>query len=156
MRSPATALPPFGKPRRRPSLTETCNLFRDFFAGFGELGMTTPEQMLERALTGDDSVDDDVADAILETLRDMTLLDRIAATLRRARIDGGWDDEAVAERVLREMREPTERMIDAAGAHDDHSTPYVQCEDGGVHRRAMIDAALNEAPARTSSEIGHG
>lgn len=86
------------------------------------------------------------------------MIQRLAEVLRRARVDGGWDDEAVAGKVLREMREPTDRMIDAAGAQDDHSTPYVQCEDGGVHWRAMIDAALAEdpEPVHSSSEVGHG
>lgn len=30
----------------------------------------------------------------------MTAVERVTALLERARIDGGWDDEAVARRVL--------------------------------------------------------
>lgn len=33
----------------------------------------------------------------------MTLLQRITAVLERARVAGGWDDEAVARKVLAEM-----------------------------------------------------
>lgn len=75
----------------------------------------------------------------------MTLLERIAAVLERARLDGGWDDEAVAFKVLREMHEPTDAMLDTSGY-----------QDAGDVWRSFINAALNEAPAHTSSEIGHG
>jgi len=65
-------------------------------------------------------------------------------------------DSDETNELLREIREPTSHMIDRAGAQDDHTTQYVQCESADVHWRAMIDAALNEAPAHTSSELGHG
>lgn len=84
--------------------------------------------------------------------RSVTLLEHIAAVLHRARLDGGWDDEDVAAKVLREMREPTPRMIDRGGAADDHSTQYVQCESADVHWRAMIDGALNETLPLASTD----
>lgn len=56
----------------------------------------------------------------------MNALERITALLERARVDGGWLDDAVAAAVLKEL------------GLDDDGQP-VQAE-----------------PAHTSSELGHG
>jgi len=42
------------------------------------------------------------------------MLERMAAVLRRARMDGGMTDEAVAHRVLVEMAAPDKAMTEAA------------------------------------------
>jgi hypothetical protein len=91
----------------------------------------------------------------------MTTLERITAILERARVAGGWDDEAVARAVLAGIREPTAAMKDAVH-HSDAYSPE-RCW------HAMIDAARNEKPelgldddgnpidrAPTSPNLGHG
>lgn len=80
----------------------------------------------------------------------MTMIQHIAEVLRRSRVDGGWDDEVVAGKVLREMREPDQTMMDRV-AHIAGDDELQECWGG------MIDAALAEVePAHSSSEIGHG
>ena len=80
----------------------------------------------------------------------MSMLYRLTETLRRCRMRGGMDDEAIVAELLAEMRVPTQDMIVAA--FDAISEP--------LHPdtwTAAIDAILaHSEPAHTSSELGHG
>lgn len=84
------------------------------------------------------------------------MLQRIITVLERARVAGGWIDEDVARAVLREMREPPFKYGDIATRAFNQGGIMLGGESGRRAWRAMIDAALNEEPAHTSSEIGHG
>lgn len=92
-------------------------------------------------------------------MSDVTFLQRISNILHRARVDGGWDDEDVARKVLEAIREPTDAMVEKADDLTDHgdwgSTPDVPASHT-IAWRTMIDAALAEVSKHTSSEIGHG
>lgn len=71
----------------------------------------------------------------------MTMLKRITAVLERARVAGGWDDEAVGRAMLAEMRKPTEVMTYAAWEHLDGSYSHERIASAV---KAMVDAELNE------------
>lgn len=75
----------------------------------------------------------------------MTLLERITSVLERARIAGGWDDEAVARRVLVEIREPSS-VMKTAGFYTPgiHWGPDATIEDAGDCYRTMIDGVVGD------------
>lgn len=91
-------------------------------------------------------------------MSDVTFLQRIANVLHRARVDGGWDDEEVARKVLEEMREPTKGMVEyltAAGGQEPFEGESEEQQARRIYSR-LIDNILAEVPNHTSSEIGHG
>lgn len=87
----------------------------------------------------------------------MTMIDRIAALLARARVVGAWDDEDVAVAVLREMREATDAMAFAGAKRLEMEMQAPSATLMAVGWAAMIAAALGEPePSHSSSDLGHG
>lgn len=85
----------------------------------------------------------------------MTTLERITRVLERARIDGGWDDENVALKVLEAAREP-DAVMKTAGYYASRFAENTTTEDAGDCFRAMIDKARDTTCSPTSSSPDHG
>lgn len=63
-------------------------------------------------------------------------------------LDGAFDLRVLARAALAAMREPTEEMLDAVSMRDIEGTDaHAWRMEAADHWRAMIDAALDAAPA---------